>query len=270
MASPQGIGLVPTMGFFHAGHQSLIQRAVEDGPSVVSIFVNPLQFGEGEDFERYPRDADRDLRIAEEAGVDLVYMPPVADVFPADFATSVVVADLSALYCGHFRPGHFEGVTTVLARLFGLTRPQRAYFGQKDYQQSAIVRRLVTDLALGIDIQVLPTIREESGLALSSRNVYLTEAQRQAAPLFHQALIETERDMLAGERDGAKLLAKLERRLKKIPGFKPQYWALADPQNLQPKATATAGDVLLAAGHFGATRLIDNCVLGESKTAGQM
>ncbi len=256
------------MGFFHAGHVSLMERAVKDGASVLSVFVNPLQFGEGEDYERYPRDPDRDLRIAEEAGIDLVYMPPAADVFPPDFSTSVTVADLSALYCGHFRPGHFEGVTTVLARLFGLIKPQRAYFGQKDYQQSAIVRRMVTDLALAIDIEVLPTIREDSGLAMSSRNVYLTEAQRQAAPFFHQALSDTERDMLAGERDGAKLLAKLERRLKKIPGFKPQYWALADAKNLQPKATAVEGDVLLAAGHFGATRLIDNCVLGESAKSG--
>ncbi len=261
---PDGVGLVATMGFFHAGHVSLMKQAVADGKSVVSIFVNPRQFGPEEDFDRYPRDGARDLQIAEEAGIDLVYMPPEADVYPPDFATLVTVSELSDLYCGHYRPGHFQGVTTVVARLLGLIKPRRAYFGQKDYQQSAIIRRMVADLVLDVEVRVLPTVREESGLALSSRNVFLTEAQRQAAPALHQALVDTEREMLAGERDGARLLAALERRLKRIPGFKPQYWALADRRNLEPKGTAAIGDVLLVAGHFGETRLIDNCLLGES------
>lgn len=259
----QGVGLVPTMGFLHQGHQALIRRAQNDGPTVVTVFVNPKQFGPAEDLERYPRDLEGDLRKAEEAGGDVLYAPRVDEVYPPGFATEVRVRGLEDLHCGHFRPGHFAGVTTVLARLFGLIRPERAYFGQKDYQQSVIVERMARDLALGIRIVTVPTVREPDGLAMSSRNVYLSAEERRRAPEIHAVLAEALKLFREGETDAARLAGRTSAALARIPGFRIQYLSLVDPKSLLERdGTAREGDVLLTAGFFGTTRLIDNEILG--------
>lgn len=264
LSPSEGLGLVPTMGYFHAGHRALMRAAKRDGPTLVSLFVNPKQFGVGEDLARYPRDLEGDMAAAEEEGVDVVYAPPVDDIFPEGFRTEVRVAGLSDLYCGYFRPGHFAGVTTVLARLFGIVRPERAYFGQKDYQQTVIVKRMVEDLALPIGIRVVPTVREADGLAMSSRNVYLSPEERRQAPMIHKTLLEADALFRAGEVEASRLLGRTSAALSRIPGFRIQYLVLVDPTTLDERRTAREGDVLLTAGFFGSTRLIDNQILGTS------
>ena len=197
-----GLGLVPTMGYLHDGHLSLVARAKAECPAVAAtIFVNPTQFGPNEDLARYPRDLPRDLRLLEAAGVDLVFAPEAAEIYPPGFDTQIVIGGVAEVLEGAVRPGHFAGVATVVAKLLNIVQPTRAYFGQKDAQQSVVIRRLVRDLNLPVEVIVAPTVREADGLALSSRNSYLTPEQRAAAPVIYRALTVARERFAAGERD---------------------------------------------------------------------
>lgn len=257
------LGMVPTMGFLHDGHQSLMTAARrENDRVVVSIFVNPTQFGPNEDFERYPRSLERDLAVCEAAGVDWVYAPAVEDLYPHGPGTMVVPpAELTDRLCGAFRPGHFAGVATVVTKLLALWQPERAYFGQKDFQQTVVVRRLVDDLCLPVSVVVAPTVREPDGLAMSSRNVYLSPEERSRALALPRAL---QSGWEAARRAGASPEAVLEAArsvLAEVPGLSVQYVEVVDPLTLGP-ATDLAGDrVVLVAAYAGTTRLIDNASL---------
>ena len=256
------IGLVPTMGTFHEGHLSLMRRArAENDVVVVTIFVNPIQFARGEDFDSYPRDLQGDLAQAERAGVDLVFTPSAEAIYPDGFQTYVDVTELTEGLCGASRPGHFRGVTTIVTKLFNLIRAHRAYFGQKDYQQSAVVRRLVDDLNLDIEIVLLPTVREADGLAMSSRNVRLTPEERQAACVLYASLRLTEERVEAGERNAKALLDEIRTMIETEPLARIDYVALCDPETLKP-LDRIEGPILAAlAVRFGETRLIDNLML---------
>ncbi len=226
------VGLIPTMGAFHEGHLSLFRTArSENEQVVVSLFVNPAQFAEGEDLERYPRNEERDARLAEEAGVDVLFAPPLEEIYPPGFQTWVEVEELGSILEGEHRPGHFRGVATVCLKLFNLVRPQRAYFGQKDAQQAAVIKQLVRDLAVDVEVRVLPTVRDADGLAISSRNAYLSPEERESALALPRAL----------KADDPSLLNGLE----------VDYFEAAD---FEPRA-------LVAAVRVGKTRLIDNVVL---------
>lgn len=256
------IGLVPTMGAFHEGHLSLMRRARADNDIVVvSIFVNPIQFGRGEDFDSYPRDVHGDLAQAERAGVDLVFAPPVEAIYPKGFQTYVDVTELTEGLCGASRPGHFRGVTTVVAKLFNLIRPHRAYFGQKDYQQSVVVQRLVADLHFDLDVVVLPTGREVDGLAMSSRNVRLTPPQRRAASVLYASLSCAEERVMAGERSAKAVLDAVRAMIEGEPLARIDYVALCHPDTLQPLDRIDGPTLLALAVRFGETRLIDNCII---------
>ena len=254
------IAFVPTMGNLHAGHMSLVEEARRRARRVVvSIFVNPMQFGPGEDFERYPRTLAEDSRMLKEAGVDLLFAPTVAEIYPRGHgaATRIEVPEVSEGLCGEFRPGHFVGVATVVAKLFNLVQPDIAVFGQKDYQQLAVIRRMVTDLCFPIEIIGAPTVREADGLALSSRNGYLSASERARAPLIYQLLSRIARAIGQGARDFRRLEAEAEAELK-AAGFEPEYISVRQRETLK---VAEAGDralVVLAAARLGTTRLIDN------------
>lgn len=256
------IGLVPTMGALHEGHASLIRAArAETGLVVVSIFVNPTQFGPNEDFSRYPRPLERDLEICGHEGVDLVFAPSVAEMYPEPFHTFVEVAELDKGLCGASRPGHFRGVATVVLKLFNIVQPDLAYFGQKDAQQARIIRQMVRDLDVPVSVQVCPIVREADGLALSSRNQYLDREQRRRAIVLFHALEEARRLIMAGERDGRHIHEALTSRITSTPGAQLDYAAVVDADTLQP-IERLAGDVLIAlAVKFGATRLIDNVLV---------
>ena len=251
------VSFVPKMGALHDGHASLIRLAAIDGSCVVvSDFVNPSQFGEGEDYESYPRDLDGDAAIAGQAGAHVLYAPSVEEIYPPDFATTIDPGPLAHELCGAHRPGHFAGVATVVVRLFGLVGPRRAIFGRKDYQQLAILQRVARDLALGIEIVGAPTIRDADGLALSSRNAYLSPAERLQAAALPLALQQAATAYANGERDAA-ILTTVGR--PALDGIALEYLELraADLAPYDPERPA----VLLVAGHVGTTRLIDNIVL---------
>ena len=257
------IGLVPTMGFLHEGHLSLVRQAYADNDRVVvSIFVNPTQFGPGEDFEDYPRDTDRDCALLDGEGVHAVFTPSVDDMYPPGFATSVTVGGaLTDRLCGAARPTHFAGVTTVVARLFGITRPHRAYFGQKDAQQLAVIRRMTADLALPVDVIGCPIVREADGLAMSSRNVYLSTEERAQALALREALALAERRVAEGVRDASAIRKEIVGLFKSCPLVRVDYVEFAHCETLDSLETL-AGPVLLALAAFvGKTRLIDNAVL---------
>ena len=254
------IGLVPTMGALHEGHLSLIRRAREDCDEVVvSLFVNPAQFNEQSDLASYPRDEARDVELASEAGADLMWAPPVEEVYPAGFATTVHIGGLTDILEGAHRPGHFDGVATVVTKLFNVVGPDVAYFGQKDAQQLAVIRRLVRDLDLPVRIEAMPTVREADGLALSSRNVHLAPAERERATALSRALTAA-----AGAAEaGASLDDVRETALAQLrdAGVEPEYLALVDPETFR----APDGAVLIAvAARVGSTRLIDNTTLGHN------
>jgi pantoate--beta-alanine ligase len=252
------VGLVPTMGALHAGHRSLLERARADNSSVVSsIFVNPAQFGPGEDFERYPRDEAADLEAMGAAGVDLVFAPPVTEIYPDGFATRVEVGPLGDLLEGAIRPGHFAGVATVVTILLSLVRPERAYFGQKDGQQAVIVRRLVRDLGLPGEIVVVPTVREPDGLALSSRNRSLTPAERAAAPVLHRALTAAGAAYAAGERDAQRLRQLMQQELDTEPLARADYVSVADAETLAELERIERPALASLALRFSSARLID-------------
>ena len=257
------LGLVPTMGFLHEGHLSLVKQAKVECKSVgVSIFVNPTQFGEGEDLEAYPRDLPRDLRLLEEEGVDLVWVPTIEDVYPTDSQTWVVVEEITKQLEGEQRPGHFRGVTTVVTKLFNAFQPDRAYFGQKDAQQALVIRRMVKDLLLPIEIVVCPIVREEDGLAMSSRNAYLNPEQRRAAIVLHHALGDAAERFENGERDAEVLRRSMLAVIQAEPLARVQYVSVADPDTLEEAQGEIQRALLSMAVNLGDTRLIDNEMLG--------
>ena len=260
---PRPIGLVPTMGWLHAGHTSLVERARTENRSVVAtIFVNPRQFGEASDFEQYPRNEAGDLRILERAGVDLVWTPPVDEVYPAGFATTVSVGAVARPLEGAARPGHFDGVATVVAILFSIVGADRAYFGLKDYQQVAVIRRMTLDLALPPEIVACPTVREADGLAFSSRNARLSPDARAAAPVLHRSLVAARSAWEAGERDAERLRAVMRELLASEPLTDVDYVSVADADDLHELDRVDGRALLSLAVRFGDVRLIDNEVIG--------
>ena len=257
------IALVPTMGNLHAGHLALVEAAAADADHVVAtIFVNPIQFVAGEDFEHYPRSEAEDCRQLDTAGAELVFMPAVETMYPAgqENHTRVTVPALDGILCGEFRPGHFTGVATIVTKLLNMIRPDMAFFGEKDYQQLLVIRRLVQDLALAVDIRSVPTVREADGLALSSRNGYLDAAERALAPQLYEVLTDITDKLRAGRRDYRELEVTAMGQLRDA-GWRPEYVAVRDAATLQPPAvTEVAADdlIVLAAAWLGRARLIDN------------
>ena len=258
----RSIGVVPTMGALHAGHLSLLRRCrAENELAVMTLFVNPLQFDRQEDLARYPRDRDRDARLARDAGVDVIYAPTGEAMYPAGYATYVTVEGLTDRWEGATRPGHFRGVATVCAKLFTACRPDRAYFGQKDYQQTLVMRRLVADLGLGLELVVLPTVREADGLALSSRNALLTPEARRQAVTIPRALMAAQAAVKGGERDAEQLREAIEAQIRTAPMAEIDYVAVCDPDTLEPLTRIAERAVALVAARFGPIRLIDNILL---------
>ncbi len=260
--SGRSIGLVPTMGFFHEGHLELMRvaRNIADRV-VVSLFVNPTQFGENEDLSAYPRDLEKDLSMADSVGVDHLFVPSAEDMYPEGFQTTVHVEQLTRHLCGPVRPGHFDGVATVVAKLFHIVKPNLAVFGQKDYQQLAVISRMVQDLNMDIKVVGVPTVREPDGLAMSSRNVYLSAEERKSALCLPESLEIAQEMLKAGERDADAIRSAVEERIQGAPFTRVDYVRLCDPTTLEGVETAER-DVLLALAVFvGKARLIDNRVL---------
>ena len=257
------VGLVPTMGYLHEGHLSLVRRAREECDHViVSIFVNPAQFGPKEDLSKYPRDLERDLGLLAPLGVDMVWMPTTEIMYPPGYQTWVEVKAITQPLEGSMRPGHFRGVTTVVAKLFNAVQPHRAYFGQKDAQQAAVIRQMTRDLSYPIEIVVCPIVREPDGLAMSSRNVYLDPEQRKAATVLSRSLRAAKEMYEHGERDAENLKAKMKEVLASEPLAEVQYVSCADYDTLQELEAVTGKALLSMAVFVGKTRLIDNLVLG--------
>ncbi|MBY3191657.1 MULTISPECIES: pantoate--beta-alanine ligase [Rhizobium] len=263
------VGLVPTMGYLHAGHMELVSRArAENDIVVVSIFVNPLQFSPAEDLSKYPRDLERDAAMLRQAGVNFLFSPGVEDMYPRPMLTVVDVPDLGRELEGAVRPGHFAGVATVVCKLFNIVQPQTAYFGEKDYQQVVIIKRMVDDLAVPVRVISVPTVRDSDGLALSSRNVYLSEAERRAAVIVPQTLDEAERLVAGGLTDPVDLEARLTAFLNREPLAKPEVVAVRDAATLQP-VTSIADPVVVALFiRVGSTRLLDNRVVSNNRVVG--
>jgi len=258
------VGLVPTMGFLHGGHLSLVRRAcAENERLAASLFVNPTQFGPSEDLARYPRDLARDRRLLEEAGCDLLFAPAADEMYPAGFECAVQVGSVAGPLEGERRPGHFQGVATVVLKLFGIFQPTRAYFGQKDAQQLAVIRRVVRDLDVPVEIVGCPTVREADGLAMSSRNTYLNEEQRRAAPVLYRALISAGDRWATGERRAEELRRAMRQVLAAEPLAEVDYVSVADPTTLR-ELDQIAGPALLSmAVRIGPARLIDNLIVGS-------
>ncbi len=262
------IGLVPTMGYFHDGHLSLMRRARSDNDIVVvSLFVNPAQFGAGEDLEAYPRDERRDAELAEAEGVDILFVPPVEEVYPEGFATAVTVGGLTETLEGDDAQRgaeHFEGVTTVVTKLFNMAGPDVAYFGQKDAQQALVIRKLVRDLDIPVRIEVCPTVRDPDGLALSSRNAYLSPAERERALALSRSLRAAEEVVAAGTRDATAVVAAARAELRRS-GVEPDYLQLRSATDLSPVERVNGSTLLAVAARVGRARLIDNAILGGEK-----
>jgi pantoate--beta-alanine ligase len=256
------IGFVPTMGFLHEGHLSLLRQAQAANDLVIlSIFVNPLQFGTGEDFDDYPRDLERDATLAAGAGCDLIFAPSARDMYPRDYATFVDVERLTAGLCGASRPGHFRGVTTVVAKLFNIVTPDRAYFGQKDAQQAIVIRRMARDLNMNLEIEVLPIVREADGLAMSSRNTYLSSSERKAATVLYRTLLLAEKSVADGERDAGSLKRLMRAAIDQEPLAQIDYVAVVDAENLHEPVNIEKRVLIALAVRFGKTRLIDNIIV---------
>ncbi|NLL90438.1 MAG: pantoate--beta-alanine ligase [Dehalococcoidales bacterium] len=257
------VGFVPTMGYLHGGHISLVRKAREENVSVVvSIFVNPKQFGPNEDFEKYPRDLQGDLEILEEEGVDAVFAPEAAEIYPQDFNSRVEVLGITQKLEGNCRPGHFRGVTTVVNKLFNIVRPQRAYFGQKDAQQVIVIQKMVKDLNMNLEVITCPTIREEDGLAMSSRNIYMNPEERQSAIVLYRSLMLAQDMYQRGERDAEAIRKEMVRLIKTEELARIDYVSVADPATLDELDMITGKALVSLAVKFGKTRLIDNVVLG--------
>ena len=253
------IGLVPTMGFLHEGHLSLVDYSLaHTDRTVVSIFVNPLQFGPKEDLTFYPRDIDRDLYLLNQRGVDAVFYPETLEFYPPNFSTFVEVQELTIGLCGAFRPGHFRGVTTVVAKLFNAVRPHLAVFGQKDYQQSAIIRRLVNDLNLNLSIEVSPTIRETDGLAMSSRNINLSDGERRRAPALYRAIVMGKERIEKGQRDATAIIADMRATIERDLTTDIDYISIVHPDTLVQVTEITGPVVIAIAVQMAKVRLVDN------------
>lgn len=258
------LGFVPTMGYLHEAHLRLVDRARKLSDLVVmSIFVNPLQFGPGEDFERYPRDLERDRGLAAARGVDCLFVPTVGALYPEPPAVRVVPGPLADHLCGPYRPGHFEGVLTVVTKLFHLVEPDIAVFGRKDAQQAVIIRRMVEDLNFPVEIHVAPTVREPDGLALSSRNTYLNPDERKAAAVLARALQAAHQSFKGGTTGTAALYRVVQKTVEEEPSVRLEYVEAVDPRSLVPVTQASSDTLLALAAWIGRTRLIDNIVLGD-------
>ncbi|MDP2980611.1 MAG: pantoate--beta-alanine ligase [Candidatus Omnitrophota bacterium] len=256
------IGLVPTMGFLHEGHMSLIRKARKDTDYViVSIFVNPAQFGPKEDFKRYPRAIKRDLMLCEKEGADIIFTPEAKEMYPKDYATYVSVEKITYKLCGASRPGHFRGVSTVVAKLFNITMPDIAYFGQKDAQQAIIIKRMAEDLNMSVEIKVMPVVREKDGLAMSSRNVYLNRKERGRAQSIYKSLKSAKELFNEGERDSKKIINKIKRVINNQPDAKIDYAAIVDAKDLRDIKKISGEALVAIAVWIGKTRLIDNIML---------
>lgn len=259
------LGFVPTMGALHEGHLSLVRAAKAQCDAVaVSIFVNPLQFGPNEDLAKYPRTFERDSELLEKESVDLLFAPAAEEMYPEKAITYVTVERMSERLCGRSRPGHFRGVTTVVAKLFNIIEPDLAFFGQKDAAQAAIIRRMVRDLDFAAEVVVCPIVRDADGLALSSRNRYLNPEQRKSALVLHRALLEVEKQFKRGERDAARLIEIGKRVIAGESGARLDYLEIVDPDTLEPITEIKGWALVAVAAFVGTTRLIDNVVLGAS------
>lgn len=256
------IGFVPTMGALHDGHLSLVKKSIETADqTILSIFVNPVQFTPSEDFNEYPRDFRTDEESAHDNGVDVIFYPSVEEIYPDGYSTFSVVEGLSDILEGASRPSHFKGVTTIVNKLFNIINPQIAFFGQKDAQQTVIIKKMVTDLNLNVGIIVCPTIRESDGLALSSRNTLLTREEREQAPLIHKALTRAESVHSEGEHESPGIISLIERIISSATLAKIDYVSVVDENTLQPVESTTSGALVAIAVSFSATRLIDNTIL---------
>ena len=260
--SGKTLGFVPTMGALHEGHMSLVRASKSRcDVTAVSIFVNPLQFGPTEDLTKYPRPIERDVALLEGVGADLLFLPSVEEMYPAGAKTRVMVDELSGKLDGASRPGHFNGVTTVVSKLFEIVRPDFAFFGQKDAAQVAVLRKMVRDLDMDVEMVVCPIVREKDGLAMSSRNVYLSPEQRQQALVLHRSLMRVQHAADQGERDAAKLRQIGEQVIAEEPGARLDYFAIVDPDTLDAVEDAARGALVAVAAYVGTTRLIDNILL---------
>ncbi|MFB0519457.1 MAG: pantoate--beta-alanine ligase [Acidobacteriota bacterium] len=259
------IGLVPTMGYWHEGHLSLIRAARKRCQVVVvSVFVNPMQFGPQEDYRQYPRDLSRDIRLAKAEGVDYLFYPSVEEMYPQGFKTEAEVRELSDTLCGKSRPGHFKGVATVVLKLFNIVRPDAAFFGQKDAQQALIIKRMIDDLNLDVELVILPIVREEDGLAMSSRNLYLNSQERRAAAILYKSLQKARELVLGGERRASVIISHIQQIIEQEPLARVDYISLTDAENLR-EVDIIEDKVLIALAVFiGKTRLIDNLLLDVS------
>ncbi len=260
------IAFVPTMGYFHRGHLSLMEYGRQVGDKLaVSLFVNPTQFGPGEDLDRYPRDLERDAAMAREVGVDVLFTPTAEQMYPPGYQTYVTVEGVSGGLCGASRPGHFRGVATVVLKLFNLVMPHVAVFGEKDYQQLVVIRRMVADLNLPIQVVGRPIVREEDGLAMSSRNTYLSPEERRSALCLHRALQAARRLVSARKNQSEEILATVRQIISQTPHTRIDYLALVDPETLEEVDAVRGAARLALAVWVGTTRLIDNCLLVESQ-----
>ncbi len=260
------IGLVPTMGALHAGHMSLVNAAVQACDYVVvSIFVNPTQFGPNEDLDEYPCDIEADSRLCEKGGVELIFAPDVSEMYPNRNMTWVNVAELTTGLCGRNRSGHFQGVTTVCNKLFNIVRPDVAFFGQKDAQQAIVIKRMVCDTNLPLEIEICPTVREKDGLAMSSRNKYLDAQQRKDALLLYEALTRARQMVRQGVRSSRQIIAAMNEILQSAPGVAVEYVSIVDPDTLRELVTIIDGAIIAVAAKVHTTRLIDNIIVDLNK-----
>ncbi len=258
----KSIGFVPTMGYLHEGHMSLVRTAKKHTDvAVMSIFVNPVQFAPGEDFEKYPRDLRRDEVLARDGGVDVIFYPSLKDMYPEDYATYVTVEKLTDTLCGKSRPGHFKGVATVVTKLFNIVKPDVAYFGQKDMQQALVIGKMVLDLNMGIEIKIMPIVREKDGLAMSSRNMFLSETERKDAPILYQSLKNAENLIKQGERDAKKIVKTVEDMIRQKPAARIDYVKALDAKELKEVKVVSDEIMVALAVFFGQTRLIDNIII---------
>lgn len=259
----RSIGFVPTMGALHDGHLSLVKRSRDENDiTVVSIFINPLQFGPSEDFQQYPRDTDEDVAKLRKAEADILFMPDASQIYPPGFTTYIEVGEISEKLCGVFRPGHFRGVATIVAKLFNIVKPAKAYFGQKDFQQAVIIKKMVKDLDMPVDIIVFPTIREHDGLAMSSRNLYLNEEERKAAGVIYKCLIQTSELVKSGIINKEKIQGFMKEKLSAEPLVAEiQYASVYDPETLDEVGNAGKEVLLAVSVKVGGTRLIDNMLV---------
>ncbi|MBS3982811.1 MAG: pantoate--beta-alanine ligase [Dethiobacter sp.] len=256
------VGLVPTMGCLHQGHLALLAKArAENGLTILSIFVNPLQFGVGEDYEEYPRDLESDAVQVEKAGGHIIFAPTVKEMYPQGYATYVDVERLTAGLCGASRPHHFRGVTTVVAKLFNIVIPDNAYFGQKDAQQALVIQRMVRDLNMNVLVHIMPTVREADGLAMSSRNSYLSPAERRAALILSQTLLQVSEKIQGGQRDASAIQAFIVKEISSEPLATIDYVSIVDTEEIRPVKKISGRILIALAVRFGKTRLIDNIIV---------